>query len=663
MARRFCAAFVFAAAAVASLALADKPALPDPGVLKTVDERNTRLANAIAELRRLGVPDAILCDIEVYHKAVARAVQHAELKGPADAEQALAVVDRGLLRASQQARGDSAWLNQAGFAVARGHRSPIDGSVQPYAVTLPAEYGKDPRRRWRLDVVLHERDDSLNEVKFLYQHAGDKPVPATREYVQVDVYGRGNNAYRWAGEADVSEAVDAFLAVERQLNRVQMLDPARVVLRGFSMGGAGTWHIGLQRPDYWCAIAPGAGFTNTHGYVAGLPEKLPPEQEACLRIYDASDYAENAADVPVVAYAGENDPQLQTARNVQERLRPLDIPMTLLVAPGLGHTFPPEWQAKVEEELAKYAATGRPEYPNRVRFVTYTLRYARCHWLHLLGLEHHYRRASVDAVHTDDGFTLKTENVRALDLRLPAAATRQTLKVTVDNRAIEARPYQNAANELHVYLEKRDGTWANVLPERIAIDRARSPQKVGGQQGPIDDAFTTSFLCVRGTRKPWHDATQEYAEANLRRFEEEWSQYFRGELPVKDDVDVTADDIAARHLILFGDPASNLLIEQVLPALPFRWTKERIAWDGQESDASNHVPVLIYPSPVAHDRYVVLNSGHSFHAADFRGTNALLFPRLGDFALLKLRPDKNDPLAVEIVRAGLFDDFWHSPRP
>ena len=68
--------------------------------------------------------------------------------------------------------------------------------------------------------------------------------------------------------------------------------------------------------------------------------------------------------------------------------------------------------------------------------------------------------------------------------------------------------------------------------------------------------------------------------------------------------------------------------------------------------------MLIYPSPLNADRYVVLNSGHTFHAADFQGTNALLYPRLGDYAVLKLAPTKTDPLAVEVATAGLFDEFW-----
>ena len=70
------------------------------------------------------------------------------------------------------------------------------------------------------------------------------------------------------------------------------------------------------------------------------------------------------------------------------------------------------------------------------------------------------------------------------------------------------------------------------------------------------------------------------------------------------------------------------------------------------------MPALIYPSPLNGARYVVLNSGHTFHAPEFRGTNALLYPRLGDWAVLKLASTKSDPLGVEARAAGLFDEYW-----
>ena len=642
---------------------ADTPT-PNADDRRTIEARAEKLTRDLAALRPQGVRDPFFADVEVCYKAARWAVRHDEFVRRDAVAQTLAALDRGLLRASQQARGEAPWLNQTGAAVVRAYRSRLDGSVQPYAVTFPADYGKDPRRKWRLDVVLHGRDDTLNEVAFLHQHCGDRPASADQDWVQLEAFGRGNNGYRWAGEADVLEALENFVTVERGLHRANLLDPARVVLRGFSMGGAGTWHLGLHRPDRWCVLGPGAGFVTTHGYAKNLPEKLPPEQEACLRIYDAADYSANAFDVPVVAYGGDKDPQLQAARTIQERLKPLGVPMTLLVAPGLGHQFPPEWQKKADAEYAKHAARGRQEYPKHVRFVTYTLRYPGCDWVELLALDRHYEQASVDAEQAGDGFAVKTANVRALRLRLPPAAVRAPLTATVDGQSVEATPYATTSGELHLYLERRGGRWHAVLPEKLLTGRARVPQKVAGLQGPIDDAFTAPFLCVRGTGKPWHEATGRYAEADLTRFRDEWSQYLRGELPVKDDADVTAEDIASHHLVLFGDPASNSLIEQVLPGLPLKWTRERISFGGDDYAAGGHVPALVYPSPLALDRYVVLNSGHTFHTTDFRGTNALLYPRLGDFAVLKLRGGQDGPLAAEPVRAGLFDDHWKlPPRP
>ena len=56
------------------------------------------------------------------------------------------------------------------------------------------------------------------------------------------------------------------------------------------------------------------------------------------------------------------------------------------------------------------------------------------------------------------------------------------------------------------------------------------------------------------------------------------------------------------------------------------------------------------------------NSGDTFHEADFKGTNALLYPRLGDFAVVKPTPTEKDPAAFEVVTAGLFDELWNFPK-
>jgi dienelactone hydrolase len=628
---------------------------PSPEVLKAIKDKTDKLAKLVNTLTNQRVRDPGLAEVEVYLEAARKIVEHNEFFQADAGNWTLDVLDRGLLRGRFMAMGEMPWAATTGYPVLRAYRSRLDGSVQPYAVTFPASYGKDPGKKWRLDVVLHGRNANLTEVSFLKSFMGDKAADV--QYVKIDIFGRGNNAYRWAGESDVLETLDNFLAGERFLGRDGLLDPGRIVLRGFSMGGAGTWHLGLHLSDRWCVIAPGAGFTTTHGYIAKLKDPLPYPQEECLRIYDAVLYAPNAFNVPIVAYSGANDPQKKAADNIESRLKEIGLKMTHLIAPGLEHQFPPEWQKKAEALFAQYAAKGRPEYAPEVRFVTYTLKYSTCNWVEILGLDRHYQKSEVDATHTDYGFLVKTSNVNVLHLTLPPGVASPQL-VAIDNQKLTVRPWINQAGIYHVYLQKRDGQWLSVLPQRLVTLRAQHPRKMSGLTGPIDDAFTDSFLCVRGTDKPWHDATGKYAEGNLERFKSEWSKYFRGTLPIKDDVDVTSEDIAGKHLILFGDPASNALIAQVLDGLPLKWTKDAVEFAGAAGAAAEHVPVFIYPNPLNPGRYVVLNSGHTFHAADYQGTNALLYPRLGDYAVLRLQPTPADPLGVQMVRSGLFDDFW-----
>ncbi len=170
-----------------------------------------------------------------------------------------------------------------------------------------------------------------------------------------------------------------------------------------------------------------------------------------------------------------------------------------------------------------------------------------------------------------------------------------------------------------------------------------------GLQGPVDDAFVESFLCVR----PTGSGTQAtaYGLETLARLQHDFSKWMRGEPRVKDDRAVTASDIANNNLILFGEPWSNRVIAKVISKLPVKWTKEEITVGGRTVSSSAHVAVLIYPNPLNPNRYVVINSGHTFSDADWRGTNANLYPHIGDYALVSL-PDQS------VVHSGYFDERW-----
>lgn len=584
----------------AALARAASP--PTAAERERMTAKLGQLTRDIEDLRAKHVDEALLADIEIYQKAATWALRfEEEFFTPESVSNALTELDHGLARAADTR---FTWEKRKGRIV-RGYRSKIDGSVQPYGLLVPDSY--DGSKPVRLDVVLHGRDDHLTEVSFIAAHESDKPV--TQDYITLDVYGRGNNAYRWAGETDVFEALDS---VKSRYN----IDERKIVLRGFSMGGAGAWHIGLHFPDQWAAVEAGAGFTETKKYA-----KLGPMlnyQEALLRIYDAVDYAANAQMAPFIGYGGELDPQREASLNIRERLasEQIEPPRILfLVGPGTAHKWEPGALAQSNKFIDAVLAQPRKE-PDHIHFVTYTTAYHKCYWISIESLEKQYQRAEVDADRWGDEMRVFTRNVSRIAIEGGKHAV-------IDGQSVELANFG--------ILTKTPDGWRRTGKS----GRYKKP----GLQGPIDDAFKDAFLVVRPTGKPENKEAGQYIAATMDQFIREWAKYMRGDVRIKDDRAVTDEDVDQYHLILFGDLSSNKLTKRIAPLLMRSWPGAPL------------VPVLIAPNPLNADRYVVFNSGHTFHEDEFKGSNALLYPRLGDYAVIH-------PTRREVIRGGIFDTEW-----
>src|SRR5260370_35903935 len=218
---------------------------PPPPPYKISDSERQQIrsrAEALAvEIRKLrdAADKDLLLDVEVYHKAALWILRHEEeFYTKAYLTNTLRGLDRGMDRAKELQSGKPSWPQQKGH-FSRAYRSRVDGSIQPYGVVIPESY--DAAKPMRLDLVLHGRGATLNEVSFLNSQDAAKPPPPEENYLQLHVFGRTNNAYRWAGESDVFEALESM---RRRYN----VDPNQIVLRGFSTGGAVAWHTALPRP-------------------------------------------------------------------------------------------------------------------------------------------------------------------------------------------------------------------------------------------------------------------------------------------------------------------------------------------------------------------------------------------------------------------------------
>ena len=602
----------------------------------------------------------LLADVELFHKGVVWALRYDTPLTPNDDTLVKKALASGLRRAEGLAAKKTDWTTKKG-KVLRGFVSAVDGSTQPYGVIVPESY--DSTRPMRLDVVLHgsSKPVGMSELRFGARFdEGDETDTSAPDvdFIELHPLGRVENCYRWAGETDVFEAIEA---VCRNYN----IDRDRIVLRGMSMGASGTWHLGLKHPDRFVAIGPYCGYVDTHrfsetpipGFIRVGP--LPPHQEMGLHMLDSVDYAANAAVVPAIAAIGDQDVFFQAHVIMGEAFAKEKLQFVNLISPGTGHVIDPVTHAEQMRRIGEYAAKRLDHEPRHFRFVTWTLKYSRCHWLEVLALKQHYERAEIIASVADDG---------SIEIAAPTNITQFAIHPPMLKNAGAglriagkevALPQHNSA----LVFAQRNGEWQCLGARSDVVATGKRP----GLQGPIDDAFCTPFLCVRGTGKPWNSEVNAWALASLRRFEYEWARYMRGDLPVRNDTDVTEADVRDKHLILFGDPGSNSWIARALPDLPVNWTPDDVSIHEDVYPAKDHAPVFICASPLAANRYLVINSGHTFHEKEFAAFNYLLFPRLGDWAMIKISPgsDQWQPTSPafpeEVMRAGYFDETWRLP--
>ena len=645
------AALLLTASLSAQTTVPSADRLPPPGIAIPApdrDELTTGASNLRKEIDSLEKKlqanpklAALLPDVEIFHKAVDWALRYDEFFDLKQVGFAKTMLQQGHERAAQLGAGQAPWLDATGLVV-RGYRSKLDGSVQPFGLVIPPGWKRNGRR-CPLYVWLAGRNEKRTELAFLSEREGSAGSLKPDDAIVLHPYGRFCNATKFAGEADVFEAME--------ITRAQYpIDSNRLVVAGFSMGGASAWHLAVHHSGLWCAASPGAGFAETAIFakVFGEGKEAPPEWEQKLwRWYDATDYAANLFNCPTIAYSGEIDPQKQAADIMEKAMAAEGLKLERLIGPQTAHKYQPETLQELASRLDALVAKGKEPPPREVRLTTYTLRYPEADWVHIEGLGRHWERADVRATHDGKGTArLTTTNVSALRLTLDGLEN-----IIVDGQKLQGGRQPTATG---VSLHKTSKGWSLGEPPETLRKRP-------GLTGPIDDAFMSAFMFVRPTGKPLNPEIGRWTQAEFTYATKMWRDVFRGEPRVKDDREVSENDIATKNLILWGDPSSNQLLAKMLEKLPLKWAGERLIFNGQTYDAAHHAPLLIFPNPLNPKRYVVLNSGIDFRN-DAYGSNAKQTPKLPDWAMVSLdsAPDRRWP--GKIVAAGFFDERWQPQK-
>ena len=631
--------------------------IPPPGIAVPAADRieleagiaalGQELESLRVELKSKPALLALLPDVQIYFNAARYALNYNEFYKPEEIKVAKTQLQQGLARAQALRTGKPDWTTQTGLVV-RGYVSEIDGSVQPYGLVIPSSYQPATPHLFRLDAWFHGRGENLTELNFIADRQKNVGQFAPPNAFVLHLYGRYCNANKFAGEVDLFEA----LAAVRQ---AYPIDENRISARGFSMGGAATWHIGTHYAGLWAAVAPGAGFAETPEYTKTNPADWPWYERKLWHWYNATDYALNLYNTATVAYSGEIDKQIQAANVMARELKREGIELVHLIGPNTEHKYHPDTKLELDRRIDSIVAAGRNPMPRRVKFTTWTLRYNRMAWVTIDALGEHWERARVDAeIRNNAPVQISTQNVTALTLAIapglsPLDHARPPV-VILDQQELTATPVLSDRSWT-AHFSQRNGKWQAIEKPEAGLAKRH------GLQGPIDDAFLSSFVMVRPTGKAQHERIGAWANSELQHALTQWRGMFRGEARIKDDSAITDEDIARSNLILWGDPASNKLLARILDKLPLRWDAQTLKVGDQSFAANQHAPILIYPNPLNQQRYVVLNSGFTFREADYL-TNARQVPRLPDWAVVDVSTPPGPRLPGRIAAANFFGERW-----
>lgn len=506
-----------------------------------------------------------------------------------------------LERARTLSTGGAQEIPEEEGARLRAYWSPVDCTLQTYSVALPEGYRSETA--YPLIVSLHGHG-------WFGPYQGH-PAPSFKGAFSLAPQGRGATDYMALGEDDVLSAIE-------EVCRDFTIDRDRIYLRGGSMGGTGSWHLGVHYADRFAGIVPVAGnadylaWQKHWGWNAPFPGRNDALRWLVQEAQTPRAYAGNLLNLPAYVLHGTADTivPVDHARNTVAELRRLGCPVQYLEFPGVGHGgFPADAEA---EALAWVCGFQRESWPRRVSWTADLMRQGDAYWVRLEEKRVPLGLARVDAEVLDRRrVRVRTANLAAFSIRRdgelfdPGAP----LFVEVDEERVIFPPAPAGSRAGLRYLPGAGWRDASLLP-------APPLRKTAFLEGPIQEALHAPFVLVLGTRSA-DPLRRELWAGEVRSFASEWKRRNGAPCPFVRDTECTAELADSRNLILFGGSEDNTVTAVLEPRLPVNRMLRPLAGTAPPGALGSLAPTpaprppdegwfLVYPNPEHPHRLVVV---------------------------------------------------------
>jgi poly(3-hydroxybutyrate) depolymerase len=308
-------------------------------------------------------------------------------------------------------------------------RSPIDGSVQGYGMRRPLNF--DPDRDYAVLLSLHGAG---------VQGRGQARAYEARDWAYIIA---PTNRHPFGFDWEEWGRFNALATLDAVSERFR-IDPTQVYLAGHSMGGHGTWHVGVTTPGRFATMGPSAGWESFYSYGGS---SRPTGSLARARAHsDTLNYIENLERRGVYIIHGDQDDNVPVSegRNLYAEVSEVSDDVIYHEQPGVGHW----WDLDGEEEgadcvdwdpLFDFMQERRLDpYELDFSFRSPSPSYSPTHsYVTILSAEDAYEDVRISSSATDGAVELTTDNVRALEIDGAALSERGVTSLLVDGEVVE----------------------------------------------------------------------------------------------------------------------------------------------------------------------------------------------------------------------------------
>ena len=480
-------------------------------------------------------------------------------------------------------------------------RSGVDGSVQYYSV-VPSLSGDGPGQA--LTLTVHGASvEAVNQANAYHRKDSMYIVAATN---------RRPFGFAWEdwGRRD---AIEVLNTAERRFQT----DPRHTYLTGHSMGGHGTWQIGVTYPDRFAAIGPAAGYPDLVGYrqsflrgMADRPESFftamgtskadflaqmegkqssPTLQAAADNILRAGNPSrtlklkDNYLHYGVYILHGEKDEVVPTsiAREMRALLGTHHNDFAYYEYPDGEHWFgdqsvdwPPLFEFFNFRKIKSDAEVDELSFHTASPGIS-----PGSHYVQIWQQETPLEVSSFDLDRTHDTLKLTTTNTHLLRIDLAR------LGDTLPELQLDGQDFHLSASSPG-FFRRRDNAWT-------AVDAPAPTEKTPARYGTFKDAFSNGMVFVYAS-----GGTEEENDWYLQRARydaEKWYYRGNGTVDLVKDTEFRPAGYPDRNVILYGNHDNNAAWEQLLAHAPFDVTDGTLTLGGKEFRGTDLGAYLIYP--------------------------------------------------------------------